>query len=128
MITQNTNHFLVVDDHASNIFTLSLILEELGFTHDSAANGLEAVRKYQSGNYTAILMDIAMPIMNGYEACAEIRRIELELFSPNTPIFIITANPIHEVSQKVAHLNIKHIVTKPFKYEDIVQKIQALAA
>ena len=86
------------------------------------------MNKFRCHHYKAILMDIAMPIMNGYEACSEIRRIETELACSNTPIFIITANPIREVEQKVSHLHIHHIVTKPFQYDDIVQKLQALSA
>ncbi|KAK4211784.1 putative signal transduction histidine-protein kinase [Rhypophila decipiens] len=82
--TPPTLHLLLVDDNPINIKLLSAVAKKLNHTFESAANGLEAVELYQaslspgSKRFQTVFMDISMPVMDGFEAIREIRRLEAE--------------------------------------------------
>jgi CheY-like chemotaxis protein len=80
---------LLVDDNAVNRSLGLLMLERLGYQVDVVADGQEAIDAVVGKQYAAVLMDCEMPVVNGYAATAEIRRL-----LPNTPVPIIamTAN------------------------------------
>ncbi len=79
---------LVVDDTPINCEVLKALLSRAGYTIDVATSGAEAVAMAQSGDYRAVLMDIAMPEMNGVEATRKIRALEVDR---RTPIVAVTA-------------------------------------
>ena len=83
---------LIVDDNAINRKVLELILDQVGVDWVSVENGLEAVEAVRRQTFTAILMDIQMPAMDGLTATREIRRIELEASRPAVPVIIVSAN------------------------------------
>ena len=64
---------LLVEDNPENVILLRAYLDNLSLSLDFASNGVEAVRKRQQGNYDLVLMDMQMPIMDGYTATREIR-------------------------------------------------------
>ncbi len=68
------NKILIVDDLALNRILLSEIIEELGVDYDMAKNGKDALEKICKQEYKAVLMDIEMPVMNGFEATRYIRQ------------------------------------------------------
>ncbi|KAM7197924.1 autoinducer 2 sensor kinase/phosphatase luxQ [Naviculisporaceae sp. PSN 640] len=79
-----TFHLLLVDDNPINIKLLSAVAKKLNHTFEAAANGLEAVELYQeslrpgSKRFHTVFMDISMPVMDGFEAIREIRKLEAE--------------------------------------------------
>lgn len=77
---ENDQHFLLVDDNAINLKLFSTFIKRLGFSAETAENGLEAFEKYQASStrksFTTILMDINMPIMDGFTSSREIRNYE----------------------------------------------------
>jgi two-component system sensor histidine kinase/response regulator len=84
---------LVVDDDAAMRWMLAKEVGSLGYQIDSACNGLEALKYLQQNNYELILMDIRMPIMDGYTATKAIRKIESEQGISPVPIVVLSSEP-----------------------------------
>ena len=87
---------LVVDDNAINRQVLGLILESAGIEHADAENGRVGVEAATVGGFHAILMDIQMPVMDGFEAIRRIRVWEAAGGRRRTPIYIVSANGLQE--------------------------------
>ena len=83
---------LVVDDHLANRQVIEMILGSVGIDPVSAENGALAVEAYKSQPFDAILMDLQMPVMDGFTAISLIRRHERETGAPRTPIIVVSAN------------------------------------
>ncbi len=114
-------HILLVEDNVLNQEIAMEILKEVGFEVDAADNGREAVEKYasvQAGFYDAILMDIMMPEMNGYEASRAIREIETAT-SVNVPIYALTANAFDEDVQHAFDAGMNGHLAKPIDVEQL---------
>lgn len=93
-----TGSILLVDDNEMNREIAQAILEELGFTVDAAEDGtvgVEMVRNSEPGQYGIVLMDIRMPIMDGYEATRRIRQLEDPALA-SVPIIALTAQDTEE--------------------------------
>ena len=104
---------LLVEDNEINLEIETEILEDLGFKVDTAVNGkfaVDAVKKAQPNEYSFILMDIQMPIMDGHEATAEIRGLP-DPARASVPIIALSANALESdkrISMETgmnAHLN-----------------------
>ncbi|MBD1849219.1 GAF domain-containing protein [Leptolyngbya sp. FACHB-711] len=115
------NHrLLIVEDNATNRLLLKKILSHLGFDIREAENGQTAVALWQEWHPHVILMDIHMPIVNGYEATQRIR--ELEQQQPNlqrTCIIAITASAFAEQRQATLAAGCDSFVSKPFRREEL---------
>lgn len=106
---------LLVEDNAINREIATMILEESGFTLDTAVNGVEAVEKVttsQPGDYDAILMDIQMPEMNGYEATKAIRALKNPKLA-QLPIIAMTANAFSEDIKAAEEAGMDGHIAKP---------------
>ncbi len=113
-------HVLIVEDNKTNQFIAQSILTEAGFKVTLADNGLEGYEVFRknSGDFDVILMDLHMPVMNGYETAEQIRKI-----SPDIPIIAMTADAIVGVEEKCKKTGISHYISKPFDPEQFVEKI-----
>jgi len=101
---------LVVEDNAINQQVAQEILESAGFHVDLAANGQAAVQAVQAGHYDAVLMDVQMPVMDGYAATREIRRDER---FKDLPIIAMTAHAMAGDAQKSLDAGMQDHITKP---------------
>ncbi|MBO6111712.1 MAG: amino acid permease [Lachnospiraceae bacterium] len=113
---------LLADDNEINREIAMILLEEAGFEVDTAENGKEAFEKVSAskpGDYCAVLMDIQMPVMNGYEATAAIRKIENEELS-RIPIVAMTANAFKEDVEAARQAGMDAHVAKPIDVKQLM--------
>jgi two-component system, sensor histidine kinase and response regulator len=104
-------HLLVVEDNEINQQVAKELLESFGATVDIAENGKIAAEKIEDGmNYQAILMDLQMPVMDGYEATARIRK---KLDKDALPILAMTAHALQSEIKKCLQADMNGVVTKP---------------
>ena len=117
---------LLVEDIEVNREIAVMILEGTGFVVETATNGKEAVEKISAskvGEYDLILMDIQMPIMNGYEATAAIRQLENKQLA-NIPIIAMTANAFSEDVHAAINAGMNGHIAKPI---DVQKMMEVLA-
>ncbi|HEX3887025.1 MAG TPA: response regulator [Phenylobacterium sp.] len=87
---------LIVDDNAINRQVLEMILDSVGIAHASVENGLEAVDAMTVCAHDAILMDLQMPVMDGFEATRRIRALEAQRGGSPARIIVVSANCLDE--------------------------------
>ena len=120
---------LVVDDNTVNQKIAGLHVTKAGFTFDLAANGLEAVEMFKKNQYSLILMDCMMPVMDGFEATQKIRQLEHEQNrSVKIPIIALTASVVDDDIQKCFDVGMDDYVPKPFKANILKEKLAKATA
>ena len=95
------------------------ILEKAKLKVDVAHNGLVALNKVKKNKYDVVLMDIQMPIMDGYKASVEIRKLNTTL-----PIFALSGAVFMEVKDKINESGMNGFIYKPFEPENLLDKIE----
>lgn len=121
-------HLLLAEDNELNREIVLEILGEYGFKIDTAENGAEALKKIQTarpGNYDLILMDIQMPIMDGYEATRRIRALENKALA-KIPILAMTANAFDEDRRTAAECGMNGFLSKPIDIAEVIQTLQSV--
>jgi CheY-like chemotaxis protein len=120
---QKEYRILVVDDLETNRNLLTLLLEELGFRVSVAENGVVALHLFEEWHPDLILMDLKMPIMDGYEATEQIKALP---GGEQTKIIALTASAFEENRQAILHKGADDYIRKPYKEEELFQKISSL--
>lgn len=115
---------LLVEDNDINRLYAKSILETWKCTTDIAENGLVAIEKLKNNGYDVILMDIQMPVMDGYEATKAIRMMAHPLNA--VPIVALTANATKIDVEKCLAAGMNDYLSKPFTPEDLFQKFKKL--
>jgi len=87
---------LIVDDNAINRQVLEIILDSVGVAHVSVENGLEAVEAMEACPHHAVLMDLQMPVMDGFEATRRIRALQASRGDAPSAIIVVSANCLEE--------------------------------
>ncbi len=118
-------NILLVEDNKINQKIVILSLENLVKNIDIANNGKEALDKFGTSNYDVILMDIQMPVMDGFLATKKIREIEASTNS-FTPIIAITANAMSGDRETCLAAGMDEYISKPFQVNVLVSKMEAL--
>ena len=119
-------YILLVEDNELNSEIAAEILNEYGFLVDTAENGAEAVEKVKNskpGNYDLVLMDVQMPVMNGYEATKQIRALDNPALAGIT-ILAMTANAFDEDKKKALECGMDGFLSKPIVIEDLISILQ----
>ncbi|USD63740.1 response regulator [Vibrio sp. SCSIO 43140] len=120
----NRIRVLLVEDNLVNQKVATLHLKKIGCEFDVANHGQEAVELYEKNqNYTFVLMDCMMPVMDGFEATEKIRQLETKLRIARTPIIALTASVVDDDIQKCFDSGMDDYVPKPFKAEILKEKI-----
>jgi len=115
---------LVVDDNQMNLMVIEQFFDKWNVQYDSATDGNQAVEKVKVKAYDVVLMDLQMPVMNGYEAVAEIRK--LGGGHSNLPIIALSASVSNEVIVKVVDAGMDDYLSKPFDPIDLYLKLNKL--
>ena len=114
---------LVVDDEIDILEVLTFRLEKLGYEISSAADGQKALDLLEKEIPDLILLDLRLPVIDGYEVC---RRVKNEEKWKNIPIIMLTASSAGKVEKAVKKYNIEGFMMKPFEYEKLIAKIKGI--
>ena len=117
---------LLVEDNELNQEIAQTILEEAGFVIDTADDGSEAVERMQEADadtYDLILMDIQMPVMNGYQATKAIRALD-DPAKAGIPIVAMTANAFEEDRKEALEVGMDGYVAKPINIEKLMLTLE----
>ena len=121
-------HILLVEDNALNREIAQEILREYGFLVDTAENGAVAVEKVSTaapGSYDLVLMDVQMPIMDGYTATRKIRALD-DPARAKLPILAMTANAFDEDRRNALESGMNGFLSKPIVIGDLVQELHKI--
>ena len=121
----NTGRILLVEDNELNQEIATVILREAGFQVETAENGrqaVEAVSKSEPGYFQLVLMDVQMPVMNGYEATRLIRNLENQELA-NIPILAMTANAFEEDKQEALRVGMNGHIAKPINISRLLETL-----
>ncbi len=109
---------LLVEDNQMNIMVASKFLKRWNLDVDVAMNGQEGVEMVVKEHYDLILMDLQMPILDGYQATKLIREFNMEI-----PIIALTASALLRVQKDVQAVGMNDYITKPFDPKELKRKI-----
>ncbi len=112
---------LLVEDTPFNILFTKQLLEGWNTEVDVAENGAIAVEMVQTKNYAIVIMDLHMPVMDGYSSARKIRE-----FNKETPIIALTASATLEIEGKIHDAGMQDYITKPFNPDNLFLKIRNL--
>ena len=126
--SSHTGRILLVEDNELNQEIATAILEESGFLVETAEDGQQAVdmvTQSQPGWYQLVLMDVQMPVMNGYEATRQIRQLEDPKLA-GIPILAMTANAFEEDKQEALRSGMNGHISKPINISKLLETLTAM--
>jgi signal transduction histidine kinase/CheY-like chemotaxis protein len=118
---------LIAEDNPVNVMLMKKVLSKWDIIPSVAENGARAVELMQYGNFDIILMDLQMPVMNGFDAAIEIRKMH-DPKKANIPIIALTASALLDIREQVQRSGINDYVSKPFIPKELFEKIKTLTA
>lgn len=116
---------LIVEDNVVNQMLIRVILSSVGYKCSIASNGLEAFMKVEKEEFNVIIMDVQMPVMDGYTSARKIRTLESKN-GKNTVIVGLTAYAMKGDREKVLNAGMDYYISKPFKQEELLSVINGL--
>ena len=119
---------LVADDSEDNRLLIDAFLKKSGCSLDHADNGEVAVRKFTEGQYDVVLMDIQMPVLDGYRAVRQIREWERAQGGRHTPVIALTASVLDEAVDKSFQAGCDTHVSKPVRRNTLMTAIREVVA
>ncbi|RLD77366.1 MAG: hybrid sensor histidine kinase/response regulator, partial [Bacteroidetes bacterium] len=121
-------YILLAEDNEINQKIIQYSLTNAGYQVDIARNGQEAIDLYHRNNYDLVLMDVQMPILDGYEATAHIREVENVIMngSSRIPIVALTANAMKGDREKCLDAGMDEYLSKPFTPNDLIGIIRSV--
>jgi two-component system, OmpR family, KDP operon response regulator KdpE len=119
-LTDSAGHILVVDDEASIRQVLKTTLGAFGFSTDEVADGEEAIRLLRRKKFEVVLLDLNMAGMNGFETCAEMRRI-----APGLSILVLSVRDSQDDKVQALDSGADDYITKPFHITELIARLRA---
>ncbi len=116
---------LVAEDHPDTRSVLLLMIERWGFEAVGARNGREAMTMIEASDFALMVVDMAMPLMDGFEL---VKRVRARSQSKNTPILAVTALDAPEDRDRCLEAGCNDYLPKPFSFDDLKARIEALLA
>lgn len=116
---------LIADDVEANRMVATALVQGLGHRAESVGNGAEAVERVRSGSYDLVLMDIDMPILNGYDATRGIRAMVGE--QGDVPIFALSGRADGESRREATRAGMSGFLQKPLRMNGLAQALQDVA-
>ncbi|UTA48539.1 response regulator [Simiduia sp. 21SJ11W-1] len=124
MMKVHQGRILIVDDNAVNIVIVEKILRQDGFVHIDSTTDAKAVREmYLANRYDAILLDVHMPEMNGFEVMLELQQDQPEDY---LPILVLTADHTPETRHLALSSGAKDFISKPFERVEVLFRVRNL--
>ena len=115
---------LLVEDNPTNRKVAERHLSKAGYEVECAVNGAEAVERLENSRYRLVLMDVQMPVMDGYEATRAIRNAESEKMLDRTPIVATTAHATKEHRRRCAESGMDDYITKPLRRNELLRMVE----
>jgi signal transduction histidine kinase/DNA-binding response OmpR family regulator len=114
---------LLADDSEDNRYLIRSYLKRSQVDIEIAENGEIAARMFREGSYDVVLMDVEMPVMDGYRATAEIRRFEKETGAQATPVLALTAHAFAEMAVRGMEAGFTALLTKPIRKVTLLEAL-----
>lgn len=105
---------LLVEDYEPNVLVATIMFDNFGYHYEVARNGQEAIERFSPGKYSIVLMDVEMPVMDGYETTRHIRGFEKTKDSPPVAIIAMTAHAMKGDREKCLAAGMDDYIAKPF--------------
>lgn len=118
---------LIAEDNLVNVMLMKKLFSKWNIVPTIAENGERAIEIMQYGNFDIILMDLQMPVLNGFDAAIEIRKMP-DPAKSRIPIIALTASALFDIKDQVENAGMNDYVSKPFRPEELLEKIQQLVA
>jgi len=116
-------NILIAEDNIVNIMVLKKILEQWDCDYSIAKNGLEALEMVKAGRFDIVLMDIHMPVMDGFESARHIREIP-DIRLSKIKIIALTASSDVDIQQSFSYAYLDDYLTKPFRPDLLKKKLE----
>jgi CheY-like chemotaxis protein len=120
---QHNGIALIVEDEVTNRMILKALLKKRGYLVIEAENGVEAIQQFQYRGPDIIFMDVMMPLMDGYEATTEIKRLAGDQF---VPIIFLTAMSDEEALARCVEVGGDDFLSKPYSFTVLSAKVKAM--
>lgn len=124
-VNGETCHILLVEDHLMCQILAKRFLLKCGYIIDAVADGEKAIIKAAEKKYDVILMDLHLPILDGFEATKKIRA--LGNINRETPILALTNSSEYEIREKMYAVGMNDYIGKPFNPRELFQKVKHYA-
>ena len=115
---------LVAEDSPVNLMLIEKYLKDPSYEIDTAGDGAIAFEKFKSGPYDLVLMDLQMPVMDGYAATQKMRAWEAELKKAPTPILALSAHAFKEEQERSLAAGCNAHLVKPIRKPDLLEAIR----
>ena len=112
-------HVLVVEDDAINRFYVKSLLEKMGYKVETAENGEEALKVLREEDFSFVIMDVQMPVLDGIETVKAIREEKEGVKNPEVPVIALTAHAFKEEREKIMASGMDAYLSKPFHVKDL---------